>query len=99
MKEKFLPIGTVVLLKNGEKKVMITSCLVLANLKEKKIFDYGGCPYPEGIADSKVGIGFNHADIKEVVYPGYEDNEYKMFNKLLVNNEEELRRQVNESSK
>ena len=62
MKERFLPIGTVVLLKNGKKEVMITSYCIFPNnveLKngkevkpEKKIYEYGGCIYPEGILDS-----------------------------------------------
>ena len=49
MKEKFLPIGTVVLLKDATKKVMITSYLIFAkgDQEEKNMYDYGGCPYPE----------------------------------------------------
>ena len=53
MKERFLPIGTVVLLKNGKKEVMITSYCIYPNSiqmkdgqevkPEKKIYEYGGC--------------------------------------------------------
>ena len=70
MKEKFLPIGTVVLLKGGKKRVMITSYLVFANKddEKKKMFDYGGCTFPEGIIDSNHTVGFNHEDIEKVFY-------------------------------
>ncbi|MBO5120749.1 MAG: DUF4176 domain-containing protein, partial [Bacilli bacterium] len=36
MPEKFLPIGTVVLLKNGKKEVMITSYCIFPNNTEIK---------------------------------------------------------------
>ena len=36
MQEKFLPIGTIVILKNGTKKIMITSYLVITGSKEKE---------------------------------------------------------------
>ena len=43
--EKFLPIGTVVLLKNATKKIMITGFYVKAEGQEQ-VFDYTGCIYP-----------------------------------------------------
>ena len=53
MKEKFLPIGTVVMLKEGKKEIMITSYCIfpnnvqikdgIVNTPEKKIFEYGAC--------------------------------------------------------
>ena len=52
MEEKFLPIGTVVLLKGGKKEVMITSYCIFPNNSEikdnqevnpqKKMYEYGG---------------------------------------------------------
>ena len=47
MNEKFLPIGTVVKLKGGTKKIMITSYLVFPNNRNGKseMFEYGACPY------------------------------------------------------
>ena len=84
--EKFLPIGTVVLLKGANKRVMILSYLIFAlgDKAEKKMFDYGACNFPEGVVDSKVGIGFNHSDIEKVEYLGpADDEEYKKLNDLL----------------
>ncbi len=85
IKEKFLPIGTVVLLKDGNKKVMILSYLIFptGNAEHREMYDYGGCTFPEGVIDSKVGLGFNHSQIAEVVHMGLEDDDYHELNKTL----------------
>ena len=93
MKEdKFLPIGTIVLLKNGTKKVMITSYLIITGGKDKekeqKMFDYGGCPYPAGIIESGNAVGFNHDQIDKVVHLGHVDDEQKQLNEILNKNYE-----------
>lgn len=93
MNEKFLPIGTVVLLKGATKKVMITSYLIFAKGQDekKKMYDYGGCPYPEGIVESNYAVGFDHDKIEKVIHLGYSDEEEKELNKLLLNSETELK--------
>lgn len=93
MKDKYLPIGSVVMLHGGEKKVMIVSYLIFpsGDSDTKSIYDYGGCVYPEGIIDSKVGIGFNHADIAEVLHIGYKDDEQQEMNRLLKENAEKVK--------
>ena len=49
--EKYLPIGTVVMLKGGTKRIMITGfCSIEENTKEK-MWDYSGCLYPEGFLE------------------------------------------------
>jgi hypothetical protein len=94
MKEKYLPIGTVVLLKGGTKKVMITSYLIFStgkDTKEKKMFDYGGCPYPEGIIESNYAVGFDHAQIDKIIHLGYEDEDQKKLNDALLKTGEEIK--------
>ena len=98
--EKFLPIGTVVLLKGANKKVMILSYLIFPTGKDdnKKMYDYGACNYPEGVVDSKVGIGFNHSDIEEVVHMGLaEDEDYKKINDLLLRYSDDLKAEFKRS--
>lgn len=94
MKEKFLPIGTIVSLKGSNKKLMITEYLVFSK-KEKgaKIYDYGSCPFPTGVK-KEVSIGFNHGSIEEVVYMGYVDDEQKELSKFLLDNEEKIRKEI-----
>ena len=84
--EKYLPIGTVVTLKGADKRVMILSYLIFptGEKNEKKMYDYGACSFPEGVIDSKVGIGFNHSDIEKINHMGLkDDDEFKKLNDLL----------------
>lgn len=80
LKEKYLSVGSVVLLQGGEKKLMIIGFAGLAPETEGKIYDYIGCFYPEGIISSDKNILFNHSQIAEICFEGYstqEDIEYK----------------------
>lgn len=93
MEERFLPIGTVVLLNGGKKEVMITSyCIFPTNMEikdgkrvkaERKMYEYGGCIYPEGILDSNVSCAFNHNQIAKVLHLGYESDQQKELSKIL----------------
>lgn len=83
--KKFLPIGTVVLLKGGSKRLMITGFCSVPNEDKTKIFDYTGCLYPEGVINSKEIALFNHNQIEKVYYVGYRDEEEKLF-KVRLNN-------------
>lgn len=81
--EKYLPIGTVVMLKEGKKKLMITGFCPVPNEDTTKIFDYIGCLYPEGVISSDKNCLFNHEQIDNVYHLGYSDLEDKEFkNKL-----------------
>lgn len=76
-----LSIGTVVRLKNGKRKLMITSRTPLAN--ENGIigyFDYGGCLFPEGQINQQTYF-FNNDDIDEILYEGYYDELEEIYRK------------------
>ena len=79
MKEKFLPIGTVVLLKGGIKRLMITGFCVMDGEKKDKIYDYCGTLYPEGFVSADKNALFNHSQIEKIYYMGYIDQEEKEF--------------------
>ena len=74
--EKYLPIGTVVLLQNGTKKVMING---YCPVTDGKIYDYSGVLYPEGVVDPTKSLIFNHNQIGQIFYMGYQDEEQKEF--------------------
>jgi hypothetical protein len=101
MKEKYLPLGTVVLLKGAKRNVMITSYLVFSGKdnSNKKLYDYGACPFPEGLLRNDLAIGFNHDDIAEIVYIGLENEEQRNFNQTLISKTDELKKQYEESLK
>lgn len=82
--EKFLPIGTVVLLKGGEKRLMITGFCSVGDGDESKVWDYNGCLYPEGVINSKKVFLFNHEQIEEISHLGLalDDEEIKFKEKL-----------------
>lgn len=72
----YLPVGTVVFLKNLQKKVMIIGVNVIANQDENRVFDYIGVMYPEGYLGNDQGnFLFNHDDINDVVFEGYNNPE------------------------
>lgn len=79
MREKYLPIGTIVLLKGGKKRAMITGFCSVAQDNQDKIFDYSGCVYPEGYLSSNQVCLFDHDQIEKIFYLGYEDEEEKAF--------------------
>lgn len=78
--EQLLPIGSIVLLKEARKKLMIMAIL---QAQKEKVFDYMGVLYPEGYMDPKHCYLFNHENIAEVVWRGYEDAERSNFLELL----------------
>ena len=83
MREKYLPIGTVVLLKGGKKRAMITGFCSVAQENKEKIYDYSGCVYPEGYLSSNQVCLFDHDQIEKIFFVGFEDEEEKEFkNKL-----------------
>lgn len=83
MKEKkYLPLGTVVLLKGAKKKVMITGYLPVDKNK-KNVYDYLACIWPIGYLDSETMLAFNEDVINNVYFVGCSDEEQKEFAKEL----------------
>lgn len=82
--EKYLPIGTVVLLKNAEKRIMITGFASMSSQTGDSIFDYSGCVYPEGFLNYEEVCVFNHDQIDRVFYKGFVDDEEVAFKKELA---------------
>ncbi len=83
MREKYLPIGTVVLLKGGRKRAMITGFCSVAQENQEKIYDYSGCVYPEGYLSSNQVCLFDHDQIEKIFFLGFEDEEEKAFKEKL----------------
>jgi len=84
MKDKYLPIGSVVILKGGKKKVMITGYFSVEGNNIDKIYDYNGCLFPEGYLRSDQTCLFNHEQIEEVFFMGLENEEQKKFKEWLL---------------
>lgn len=73
--EELLPVGSVVLLKDGEKRLMISGVMQKDKHGRGKEYDYLGVLYPEGYMGKRYQYLFNHGDIAVIVFRGYEDAE------------------------
>lgn len=83
MFQNLLPIGSVVLLKGGSKKLMITGIKPISEEKPDIIFDYIGVLYPEGFISNEYTFLFNHEDINDIVFTGYNNPEREEFLEVL----------------
>ena len=79
MFDHLLPIGSVVLLKDGVKKLMITGIKPVKEDEPDKVYDYIGVIYPEGFIGNEYNFLFNHDSINDVVFRGYENPERREF--------------------
>lgn len=80
--KNYLPIGSVVRLRNGIKTIMIYGRRQVRT-EDKQEFDYIACLYPEGNLNANYMYLFNHEDIEEVVFEGYKSEEDQEFVKKL----------------
>lgn len=78
MYKDLLPIGSVVLLKGGEKRLMICG-RIQVRADEDIIYDYSACYFPEGIIDSDSMFFFNRDAIERVYFVGCQDEEELTF--------------------
>lgn len=82
--EKYLPIGSVVMLKNASKMVMVIGFVSKGKETGDKIFDYIGCLYPEGVLSSDKNLLFDHNQIDKIYYLGYSNLEERQFKDKLI---------------
>lgn len=87
--DKLLPIGSVVLLKDSNKRVMIIGRLQRQQ-PSGKVWDYSACFYPEGIINPNELFLFNHAQIAVIFFIGFQDREGIEFQELLETKRGEL---------
>ena len=95
--EELLPIGSIVLLKEGLQKLMIVGRGTIYTDQEtsKDTFaDYMAVLYPTGL-NPETTIFFNHENIDKVVFRGYSDEEELRFLEVY----EEWKKNLENSSK
>lgn len=78
MYEKLLPIGSVVLLKGGNKRIMVTG-RIQAKVGDDHVYDYSACYYPEGLVDPSEMLFFDHDNIARLYFIGFQDTEELQF--------------------
>lgn len=102
MFERVLPIGTIVLLKGAQKRVMIIGyCKYMGN-DTSKIYDYAGCVYPEGYLTPDTTALFDHDQIDVIFSLGFRNmiqHEFQQKLELALKNmEKENRENAQEES-
>ena len=85
--EKFLPIGSVVMLENSTKRLMITG--VKQAQEDGTEWDYCGCLFPEGMMSSDEFYLFNTNQIETLFFIGLQDGESLAFLRSLDEMSEE----------
>lgn len=75
---QLLPIGSVVKLKGAEKFLMIFG-VRQTDTTENREYDYIGVMYPEGNLGENLRFMFDHDDIEETVFKGFENAERTEF--------------------
>lgn len=82
--EKYLIIGSCVMIENSNNVIMIVG---YNSNQDGKRYDYVGCEYPNGINNSQ-SILFNHNDIKKIYYFGYTTQAGNYYKSNIVNTED-----------
>ena len=77
--KELLPIGSVVRLMDGEKKLMIIGVKQTDSEGDGKEYDYLGVLYPEGYIGEEYQYLFDHDVIEEVYFKGYDEAERQDF--------------------
>ncbi|HJA71016.1 MAG TPA: DUF4176 domain-containing protein [Candidatus Lachnoclostridium stercoravium] len=73
-KNRPLPIGSVVLLKGADTKMMILGYLKYGPFNRTDIYDYAACLYPQGYHSPEKTFVFNHDGIERIYALGYQDD-------------------------
>ena len=85
----WLPLGTVVTLNGGSRRVMVVG-RVQRDARTGIIYEYGACPWPQGMVDGSDLIVFNHGDVAQVHANGFVDVRETIWQRPL----DELRREA-----
>ncbi len=74
LRKKYLPIGSVVLLKDSQKRIMIVG-VKQKQADSDKVWDYSACLYPEGLLDPDKLYLFDTEQIARLYFIGLQDGE------------------------
>ena len=81
--EKYLPLGTVVILQDGLKDLMIYGRHQI-HVETNDVYDYVACLHPEGNMDAEFTYFFNHEQIRDVLFMGYVNHDEKDYVEYLL---------------
>ena len=85
----WLALGSVVTLHGGSRRVMVVG-RVQRDAHTGIVYDYSGCPWPQGMVDSSHLIVFNRDDVAQVHGGGFVDEQESAWSRIL----DELKRRA-----
>ncbi len=77
MFDELLPIGSIVLVKDCEKRIMIEGIKQISD--DGTVYDYCGVFYPEGYISDEYRFVFNRDDVTFVFFQGFVDIEHTLY--------------------
>ena len=80
---RVLPIGSVVLLKEANKRLMILGYRRASANDPTRVYDYCGCTYPEGFTSPQQTAIFDHDMIDRVIFMGLQNPAQAEFSEKL----------------
>ncbi len=72
---KFLPLGSIIILKQTTQKLII---IARGMLVEESYYDYGAFLYPQGLIEDSL-VYFNEDQISKVMFHGFTDDDDTLF--------------------
>lgn len=91
MNKEYLPIGTVVQLKNSTARVMIAGYFPMPDSRPGEVHDYSGFKFPIGYVSDDEVYCFDHDQIELICAYGYQDQEQMQFMEYVRENESRIR--------
>ncbi len=94
MENKFLPIGTVVQLKDATARVMIAGYFPISAGQPDRVWDYSGFKFPIGYVNDDEVYCFDQDQIEMICVYGYQDLEQMEFMDYLMSQEQDIRKKI-----
>lgn len=88
--KKFLPIGTIVKLKNVDKLTIIAGYFPRGEAQNGHVWDYSAFPYPEGMIDNDKIVQFDNEAIEKIIVMGYQDEIQMQFMRAVMSKADEI---------
>lgn len=85
-----LPVGSVVMLREGEHRVMVTG-YAQRLIDGDKLYDYVGCLWPEGFTAADQNILFDQDNVQTVYFLGYQTDGQQLLAAKIENAIQEFR--------
>ncbi len=98
MENRLLPIGTVVVLKESDGRVMISGYLPITQSDGRKVWDYSGFRFPLGYVNDNEVYCFDHEQIDVVIQYGFMDYEGIEFLHRVEATMDEIKKKVEEGN-